>query len=65
MNPSDNVFLYSVASSIDIFLIWTLVLTAIGFTCVSKVKRGTALAIVFGWWIVFTLAAAGLGALFS
>ena len=65
LNPADSPFLYSLASSLDIFLIWTLVLTAIGFTCVSKVKRGTALAIVFGWWAFFTLAASGLGALFS
>ncbi|MBZ5704767.1 MAG: YIP1 family protein [Acidobacteriia bacterium] len=65
LNPADSPFLYSLASSLDIFLIWTLVLTAIGFTCVSKVKRGTALAIVFGWWLVFTLAGAGFGALFS
>jgi hypothetical protein len=65
MNPAENVFLYSVMSSLDIFLIWTLILTAIGFTCVSKVKRGTAFAIVFGWWVLFTLAGAGLGAAFS
>jgi hypothetical protein len=65
MNPADSPFLYSLASSFDIFLIWTLVLTAIGFTCVSKVKRGTALVIVFGWWLFFTLLGAGLGAAFS
>ena len=65
MNPADSPFLYSIASSVDIFLIWTLILTAIGFTCVSKVKRGTAMAIVFGWWVVLTLAGAGMGALFS
>jgi hypothetical protein len=65
MNPADNVFIYSVASGIDIFMIWTLVLTAIGFTCVSKVKRGTAYATVFGWWAVFTLLGAGLAAAFS
>jgi hypothetical protein len=63
MNPADSPFLYSLASSFDVFLIWTLVLTAIGFTCVSKVKRGTALAIVFGWWLVFTLIGAGLASL--
>jgi hypothetical protein len=62
LNPADSPFLYSLASSLDIFLIWTLVLTAIGFTCVSKVKRGTALAIVFAWWLIFTLAASGLAA---
>jgi hypothetical protein len=65
MNPADSPLLYSVLSSVDIFLIWTLVLTAIGFTCVSKVKRGTAFAIVFGWWAVLTLGSAGLGAMFS
>ena len=62
MNPADDVFLYSVVSGIDIFMIWTLVLTAIGFTCVSRVKRGTAYAIVFGWWAVFSLLGAGLAA---
>jgi len=65
MNPADNVFLYSVASSIDLFMIWTLVLTAIGFTCVSKIKSGTAYAVVFGWWAFFTLAGAAIGAAFS
>jgi hypothetical protein len=50
---------------LDIFLIWTLILTAIGFTCVSKVKRSAALAIVFGWWAVLTLTGAALGAAFS
>jgi hypothetical protein len=65
MNPSDNVFLYSLGSAVDIFMIWTLALTAIGFTCVSKVKRGTSFAIVFGWWAVFTLAGAALAGGFS
>jgi Yip1 domain len=65
MNAADNVFLYSVASAVDIFVIWTLVLTAMGFTCVSKIKTGTAYAVVFGWWIVFTLAGAAIGAAFS
>jgi hypothetical protein len=65
MNPSDNVFLYNVASSLDIFMIWTLVLTAIGFTCVSNVKRGTSFAIVFGWWAVFSLAGAAIAGAFS
>jgi len=63
MNPADSPFLYSLASSFDIFLIWTLVLTAIGFSTVSKVKRGTSLAIVFGWWLVFSLMGAGLASL--
>ena len=63
--PADGVFLYSIASALDIFMIWTLVLTAIGFTRVSKVKSGTAYAIVFGWWVFFTLVGASIGAAFS
>jgi hypothetical protein len=58
-------FLYSLLSSFDVFLIWTLVISSIGFTCVTKVKRGTAFGIVFGWWILFTLIGAALGTAFS
>ncbi|PYX49229.1 MAG: hypothetical protein DMG79_09345 [Acidobacteria bacterium] len=65
LNPADNVFLYSIASALDIFMIWTLVLTAIGFTCVSKVKRGTSFGIVFGWWALFSLLGAALAGGFS
>jgi Yip1-like protein len=65
LNQANTPFLYSVMTAVDVFMIWTLFVTAIGFTAVSKVKRSTALAIVFGWYIVFTLGAAGLGALFS
>jgi hypothetical protein len=65
MSPADNVFLYSLATGVDIFMMCTLALTAIGFTCVSKVKRGTSFAIVFGWWAVFTLLGAALAGAFS
>jgi hypothetical protein len=58
-------FLYSIATSLDIFTIWTLVLTGIGFACLTKVKRGTCMAVVFGWWLVVVLAGAGVAAAFS
>ena len=58
-------FLYSVASSLDLFNIWTLILTGIGYSCVTKVKRGTCMAVVFGWWAVVVLAGAGFAALFA
>ncbi|MGA2022849.1 MAG: YIP1 family protein [Candidatus Sulfotelmatobacter sp.] len=60
----DSPLLHSLAGALDIFLIWTLILTAIGFTCVSKVKRGTAYGIVFGWWVVITGVGAAIGAAF-
>jgi len=63
MDPASSPFLYSLGSSLDIFLIWTLILNAFGFTCVSKVKMGTALAVVFGWWIVITLGFSSLALL--
>lgn len=47
--------LFSLLSSIDVLTIWTLVLAAIGITCVSKVKRGAAFAVVFGWYAVTVL----------
>ena len=58
-------FLYSIASSLDLFNIWTLILTGIGYSCVSKVKRGTCMGVVFGWWAVVVLVGAGFAALFS
>lgn len=64
-SPTDNPVLYTLGSLIDIFAIWTLVLAAIGFTCVSKVKRGTALGVVFGWYIAFMLLIVGLTSLAS
>jgi Yip1 domain len=59
--PSSH-FLYSIATSLDIITIWTLVLTGIGFACVTKVKRGTALGVVFGWWALVVLVGAGISA---
>lgn len=62
---STHTFLYSVASSIDIFTIWILVLTAIGYSCLTRVKRGTCYGVVFGWWAFSTLLSGGVAALFS
>ncbi|HUA16364.1 MAG TPA: YIP1 family protein [Verrucomicrobiae bacterium] len=60
MNPADHRFIYFIASQLDLFLIWTLVLTAIGFSTTGKVKSGTSFAVVFGWWAVITLTFAAL-----
>ena len=65
VDPNSSHFLYSVLSSIDAFNIWILILTGIGYSCVTKVKRGTCMAVVFGWWAVVTLVGGGIGALFA
>jgi hypothetical protein len=60
MTPGDSPFLYSIASSLDVFMIWTLVLAAIGLSTISKLKRSTAMFGVFGWYVVLTLVGAGI-----
>jgi hypothetical protein len=66
LDPTTSPFLYSLASSLDIFMIWTLVLTAIGLSCVSKkMKRSTAMIGVFAWYAIFALGSAALAAAFS
>jgi hypothetical protein len=65
VDPTSSHFLYGVLSAIDVFNIWTLVLTGIGYSCITRVKRGTCMGVVFGWWIVVTLAGSGIGALFA
>lgn len=55
INPTGSPMLHSLLSSLDIFTIWTLILTAIGITCISKVKRVAAFTVVFGWFGVVVL----------
>ncbi len=64
VDPTSH-FLYSIATSIDIFTIWTLALTGIGISCLTKVKRGTCLGVVFGWWVILVLGGAALAAAFA
>jgi len=65
IDPSSSHFLYSILSSIDIFNIWILILTGIGYSCITRVKRSTCMGVVFGWWAVAALIGAGIGALFA
>ncbi|HXE91882.1 MAG TPA: YIP1 family protein [Terriglobales bacterium] len=64
MNPADSPVLYSLASSLDVVILWMLVLTALGFSCVSKMNKGTTMGVVFGWYILVTLVGAGFAAVF-
>lgn len=65
IDPVASPVLYRLLTAFDVFIIWTLVLTAIGITCISKVKTGTAFAVVFGWYVVLTLFGVGIAAAFS
>ena len=56
---------WALGSAVDVFGIWALALTALGITCVSKVKKGPAFAVVFGWAALLALIGAGWTALMS
>ena len=58
-------FLRSMASTIDVISIWSVILIGIGFACTSKVKRSTAIAVVAIWFVLFKLLGASLAAAFS
>jgi len=48
-------WLISLASSIDVLTIWTVVLLIIGCAIVAKIKRGSAAIAVVGWWVLLTI----------
>ena len=64
IDPSSH-FLYSLAMNLDLFTIWTLVLSGIGFACLTRQSRGTCLGVVFGWWVIWVLGLSGFTAAFS
>ena len=63
MDPAQHKFLYGLASGVDVFAIWIVILLGIGFSSISKVKRGAAIGMVAGAYIVFELVKAGFSAL--
>ncbi len=63
LNPGESPVLFTLMSSIDIFIIWTLILAAIGLTCVSKLKRSSAYIGVFGWYAILTAISMGFAAI--
>ena len=48
----------------DVIAIWMIVLMGIGYAANSKVKRGTAIAVVAAWYVVVKLVGIGFSAMF-
>ncbi len=65
MNPADSPALYTLLASLNLFSVWKWSLYAIGFSCVSKMTKGTTLTVTFGWFLVITLFQVGMAALFN
>ena len=47
--------LVTYAMHLDVFEIWSVILSVIGVAIVAKVSRGKAAAAVVGWWLVLVL----------
>lgn len=58
-----NKFIRGMASSLDVIIIWSIVLIGIGFSSTSKVKRSTAIIVVACWYLIWKLITSGLASL--
>jgi hypothetical protein len=63
LNPAEtNKALYTLATSLDVVTIWTLVLLGMGTAIVAGVKRTSGYIAVFGWWAIIVLFSVGVAA---
>lgn len=65
IDPMQHRFLFGLLSGVDLFLIWSIILTAIGFEQCTKVKRWTGFAVLYGVTMVIIAFFAAIGAAFS
>jgi len=65
LSRADHPVMYAMFSWVDVFAIWYIILLGIGFSCVTKVKKGTATGVIAGWYIVCAVIGTGWVALFS
>lgn len=65
VDPKTNLTLFSLLTSIDVFMIWTLVLLVLGFSAMSRFPRGKTAAIVVSLWILAIVIKVALAAVQS
>ena len=58
-------WLTALCTHLDIFEIWSLILSVIGVSIVARVSREKAAVAVFSWWLFFLLIGVGITAAFS
>ncbi len=63
VSMTEHPALFTIASSVDLFTIWTLVLLGLGYAWVSKLKRSTTLGVVIGIFVLYVLVRAGIAAI--
>lgn len=55
-------WLMALATSLDLFTIWMVILLTIGCAIIGKISKGKAAGAVFGWWILIVLFKVGIAA---
>jgi hypothetical protein len=63
VDPMQHKALYTLLTTFDVFSLWMVALIGIGFAIQGKLKRTTAISMVFGWYLLFKVLSAGLTAL--
>jgi hypothetical protein len=63
MDMAGNKFFYNLASALDVFTIWSIVLMAIGFARNSKLRAGICFTMIASWYLLWKLLTAGLALL--
>jgi len=64
MNPLEtNKALYTLATSLDLVSIWSMVVLSIGLAIVAGVKRNSGYIAVLGWWVIVVLVSVGWAAM--
>jgi hypothetical protein len=63
MDMASNKFFYTLATALDVFTIWSIVLMAVGFARDSKLRVATTFTVIASWYLLWKLAAAGLALL--
>jgi len=60
----ESKMLHSLAQSIDVFSIWSLVLFVIGYSAAAKISRKAAAGVIVTLWAVYVLAKSALAGVF-
>jgi Yip1 domain len=61
--PASMPFWKALLGAVDVFTLWTMFLLAVGVSQMSKVKKGTAFAAIFGVFLLLKLAGAAVGSM--
>lgn len=60
IDSKESPVLHAFGTYVDVISIWMLIVMGIGFATVSKVKKGSAWSVVFGWYALIALAVTGI-----